>query len=84
MTMRRTQRRLDEGDSWEDVELRALHKGEVFRMFEDDGEPVKGPLGHTEFLAASEPYKISHATDKAGDPISEPVWSIETVPNPGF
>lgn len=36
--------------------IHKLRKGQKFRMFEPDGEPVVGINDKTEFLAISEPY----------------------------
>ncbi len=82
MIMRKVQRRLQVGEGWEDIRFCDLHKGDVFRLFEDDGEPVKGKLGETEFIASGEPYK-ANARGTNGE-IFENVWTIETVPSPGF
>lgn len=84
MTTRRVQRRVDNDDSWEEVDLKKLHKGEIFRMYEPDGEPVKDTSGSTEFIAASDPYRVSHLTNKMFQDVPEPVWGIEIVANPGF
>ncbi len=82
MIMRQTQRKLDNGEGWEDVRLQDLHKGDVFRMFEEAGVPVEHPPGITEFIAASEPYQ-SDARTLEGKMV-EDVWTIEIVSNPGF
>jgi len=74
MPMRIVEKKTEAG-GWENTILENLHKGEVFRMFEPDGEPVKDVSGATEFIAASEPYRVS---------MPEPVWGVEIVANPGF
>lgn len=38
------------------VGINELHKGNVFRMFEPDGEPVVSNEGEIIFHATSEPY----------------------------
>lgn len=83
MTSRTVQKKIDQND-WRTVKLQELTKGDVFRMFEPDGRPVHDNMRLTEWIAASEPYQFSHATNKSGEEISGPVWGIEIVTNPGF
>lgn len=44
-------------DEWKEVqEMYELRRGDSFRLFEPDGEPVVGSNGETIFHAISEPY----------------------------
>ena len=44
-------------DEWKEVkEMYELRKGDSFRMFEPDGQPVITDKGETVFHAISEPY----------------------------
>lgn len=43
-------------EEWKEIEFSELKKGETFRMFEPDGEPVKDLNNRTEFLATSDTY----------------------------
>ena len=84
--MRKIQRKLENGEGWEDVKLKELTKGDIFRMFEPDGSPVKDELGATEFITAGEPYEVTHLYERAPDMVKEGevVWAVQTVANPGF
>jgi len=53
--LRKVQRKAGEG--WVDVRLGDIVAGDTFRMFEpDDGSPVIGLGGETEFLATRDAY----------------------------
>jgi hypothetical protein len=54
---------------WEEINFSELKKGDTFRMFEPDGEPVKDLNNKTEFLATSDTYmseKLQQYTIEVG------------------
>ena len=54
--MSRTVERRRGHDNWEPVEFMELTSGDIFRMYEQDGEPVIDQKGHKEWIATSKPY----------------------------
>lgn len=54
--MSRTLERRCGDDSWEPVEFMELTIGDVFRIYEDTGEPVMDQKGRKEWIAAGKPY----------------------------
>lgn len=52
---RTIERRCGDG-SWEPVEFMELTIGDVFRVYEDTGEPVVDQKGRKEWVAAGNPY----------------------------
>ena len=61
--------------SWIEVRLKDLRKGDIFRMFEGDGEqePVMDINNDIIFIASSDPYKVEYE--------GEEIWGIEcTLP----
>ena len=54
--MSRTVERRCGHDSWEPVLFMELTSGCIFRMYEQDGEPVIGQNGHNEWIATGKPY----------------------------
>lgn len=54
--MSRTVERRRGQDNWEPVLFMELTRGDIFRMYEQDGEPVIDQKGHKEWIAASKPY----------------------------
>lgn len=61
--MSRTVERRCGDDNWEPVEFMELTVGDIFRIYEQDGEPVMNQKGHKEWIAAGKPY-----IDKDGIP----------------
>ena len=53
--LRTVERRCGE-DNWEPVEFMELTIGDVFRMYENTGEPVMDQKGRKEWIAAGKPY----------------------------
>jgi hypothetical protein len=43
-------------DGWQQLRLMDLMPGDVFRMFESEGEPVVGNDGETEWVVRNAPY----------------------------
>lgn len=41
---------------WEEIHFEHLHKGELFKLYESNGEEVRDQNGNTIFLTVSEPY----------------------------
>lgn len=54
--MSRTVERRCRDGSWEPVEFMELTIGDVFRIYEQDGEPVVDQKGRKEWVAAGKPY----------------------------
>jgi hypothetical protein len=65
--LRRVQ--LFKSDNWVDCKLQDIKSGNIFRMFESDGDTVKDNKGYTKFLAVSDPSKNR-----------EGIWSINSEP----
>jgi len=57
------QRKIPETDKWENVEMKDLHEGDLFRMFEPDGTPVPDGRGRTEYVAVSDPSLFNDKLD---------------------
>lgn len=53
---------------WKEISFMELNKGDNFRMFESNGDPVIDKNGNTIFYSTSEPYKNNDS-----------VWSIDTL-----
>lgn len=43
--------------TWKEIRFNELNKGDNFRMFESDGEPVLDLKGNSILYSTSEPYK---------------------------
>ena len=56
---------------WVETEFGAVKKGDIFRLFESDGQPVKGNQGETEFIALKDAVPCE----------PEDNFSIEVVPH---
>jgi hypothetical protein len=56
MDLRRVQKQ-DPTLYWHDIEFKELKDGDIYRMFESTGEPVKDNNGETEFVADSDAFE---------------------------
>jgi hypothetical protein len=54
--MSRTVERRRGYDNWEPVLFMELTRGDIFRMYEQNGEPVIDQKGRKEWIAAGKPY----------------------------
>lgn len=48
------------GDKWEQTSMPFLRKGDIFKMFESNGEQVKDGCGETRFTCESDAYENKH------------------------
>lgn len=47
---------IKDDDKWKEISFSELKKGDIFRLFESDGTPVKDLYNRTEFLADTNAY----------------------------
>ena len=55
-------------NTWQETELKEIRDGDLFRIFEPDGTPVKSKYGEGEFVADGDAF----FDESLG------VWSVET------